>query len=447
MANDPSVTSRRGLLAAGAAGAFALGAAPAAAQTAAALIPNAPEDQSAALQALIDQSGLDDGVVTLPAGSFHVSGLILPRRARLAGVPGATRLVYSGAGFLMTGDELDHVDLSGITFDGGGLEIGSVAQALVRLNGVASLSISRCSFTASAANGLWLERAAGSVEACTITDCAGAGLFATDSAGLSITGNTVTDCGDNGILVFRSSPGEDGTIVSRNRITRIDARSGGSGQNGNGINVFRAGSVSVTDNQIADCRFSAVRGNAAANIRIANNSCLRLGETAIFSEFEFQGAVISGNVVDDAAHGINAVNLDVGGRLASITGNLVRNLRPDAAYLPGEGGFGIGISVEAEAAVSGNVIENAPMAGILIGWGPYMRNVSVTGNVVRAAPKGIIVSVADGAGSTIISGNLLAETPDGAIVAQRWHEVASEDLIDSDDGRFPGLTITGNRAA
>jgi uncharacterized secreted repeat protein (TIGR03808 family) len=447
LADDPTVTSRRGLLAAGAAGALAFGAVPAAAQSAALLIPNAPEDQSAALQSLIDQSALADAIVTLPAGSFRVSGLILPRRVRLAGVHGATRLVYSGAGFLMTGDELDHVDLSGITFDGDGLEIGSVTRALLRLNGVSSLSISRCGFIGSSANGLWLERAAGSVEACTITDCAGAGLFATDSMGLSISGNTVSDCGDNGILVFRSAPGEDGTIVSRNRVARIDARSGGTGQYGNGINVFRAGNVSVTDNQISDCRFSAVRGNGAGNIRIADNSCLRLGETAIFSEFEFQGAVISGNVIDDAGHGINAVNLDVGGRLASITGNLVRNLRPDAAYLPGEGGFGTGISVEAEAAVSGNVIENAPMAGISIGWGPYMRNVSVTGNVVRAAPKGIIVSVVEGAGSAVISGNLLAETPDGAIVAQRWHEVASGDLIDGDDGRFPGLTIIGNRAA
>ena len=44
---------------------------------------------------------------------------------------------------------------------------------------------------------------------------------------------------------------------------------------------------------------------------------------------------------------------------------------------------GIGIAVEADVAVTGNVIEGAPSAGISVGWGAYMRDVSVT-EVVQA---------------------------------------------------------------
>ena len=73
-----------------------------------------------------------------------------------------------------------------------------------------------------------------------------------------------------------------------------------------------------------------------------------------------------------------------------VQGNLIRNLKPKrpAGTAPDDAG-GIGIAVEADASVTGNVIENAPVAGIMVGWGAYMRDVSVTGNVVRDRRLGI----------------------------------------------------------
>ena len=85
---------------------------------------------------------------------------------------------------------------------------------------------------------------------------------------LTITGNTVEDCGNGGILIHRWKKGEDGSIVTGNRITRIGANDGGTGQNGNGINIFRAGGVMVSGNQIADCAFTGVRANSASNVQI-----------------------------------------------------------------------------------------------------------------------------------------------------------------------------------
>src|SRR5690606_35792467 len=104
---------------------------------------------------------------------------------------------------------------------------------------------------------------------------------------------------------------------------RIRADLGGTGQWGNGINVFRAGNVVVAGNMVSDCAFSAIRSNGGSNVQITGNQCLRSGDTAIYSEFVFEGALISANVVDGAANGISIVNFNEGGRLAVCSSNLV----------------------------------------------------------------------------------------------------------------------------
>ena len=73
----------------------------------------------------------------------------------------------------------------------------------------------------------------------------------------------------------------------------------------------------------------------------------------------------------------------------------------------------VGIGVKADAAVTGNIVENAPTAGIALGWDRYLRDVSVTGNVVRKADVGITVSVSQGAGSALIDDNLIADAARG----------------------------------
>ena len=126
--------------------------------------------------------------------------------------------------------------------------------------------------------------------------------------------------------MWRSEAGDDGTLVIDNRIEETAARAGGSGQNGNAINVFRAGNVIVRGNRIAGAAFSAVRGNAASNLQIAGNTCTGLGEVALYAEFGFEGAIIANNTVDGAALGVAVTNFNEGGRLAVVQGNLIRNL-------------------------------------------------------------------------------------------------------------------------
>ncbi|WFR96134.1 TIGR03808 family TAT-translocated repetitive protein [Rhizobium tumorigenes] len=397
------------------------------------------------LQSMIDAAARDKGPVMLPAGNYTASNLTLPDNTRLIGVPGATRIVYGGGGFLMNAADAGRIEISGVVIDGGNLGLAADAGGLLRFNGVGDLLVSNCEITGSAGNGLHLERCGGRIERNRIAGAANAGVYAVQSNALTITGNRVEDCGNGGILVHRWQKGEDGSVISGNRIARIGARDGGTGENGNGINVYYAGNVMVTDNHIADCAFTAVRANSASDVQISDNQCLRSGETAIFCEFEFEGAVVSGNLIDGAANGIAIANFDKGGRLASVTGNVVRNLSLSAPYAQ-DGGFGIGISAEADTLISGNVIENAPLWGIKLGWGPYMRNLVASGNIVRNAPVGCAVSVANGAGSAVISNNLFEAASQGAIVAFLWDKPASADLVTGSTA-YPQLTILGNRLA
>lgn len=233
-------------------------------------------------------------------------------------------------------------------------------------------------------------------------------------------------------------------MVSGNRVARIGARAGGTGQHGNGINLFRADNVLVSGNHVSDCAFSAIRANSASNVTISANQCLRSGETAIYAEFSFEGALIADNLVDGAANGILVVNLDEGGRLSTVSGNIVRNLKRDGPYSHDGAGFGFGIAVEADTVVSANVIEKAPKWGMMLGWGPYLRNVVASANIIRDCPVGIAVSVVEGAGTTLISGNVIGGTADGAILGYRWNDQATGELIDGAAGHTH-LTVEGNR--
>lgn len=402
-------------------------------------------DQSQAFAEMLRKAAESNSQVFLPPGNYVISNLSLPARVRIAGVPGATRIVYGGGGSFLVGENAEHVELVGLVLDGAGQWISGQAQALLELRGVRHLVVDNCRILDSSKTALALERVAGRIERSAISGAADVGIWSIEGAGISITGNTVSDCGNGGILVHRREEAEDGTIVSGNRIERIRASAGGTGQHGNGINAFRAGNVIISGNIVWDCAFSAIRANSASNLQITGNTCLRSGETGLYSEFAFEGAIISGNLVDGAANGISIVNFNEGGRMAVCANNIVRNMSTIGPYPPEKPGFGSGISVEADTTVSGNVVENAPLYGMQLGWGPYLRNVTVTGNIIRKAGTGIAVSVVEGAGPAVISDNIIDGAERGAIIGQRWAEAVTGDLALRGNARYAHLTIEGNQ--
>jgi uncharacterized secreted repeat protein (TIGR03808 family) len=403
------------------------------------------DDQSAALQRAIDQTAAARVPLALGPGTYRAGDLKLPTGAQLVGVRGATRLLLSRGSSLLSASRADHLTLSGLILDGAALPLpdghGLVDFAIGR-----DMRIDDCEILRAGGIAILLAQIEGEVARNTITDAADIGLHSLDAQGLVISGNSIRGSGNGGIRVWQSDKRDDGTLIVDNRHEDTAARAGGSGQNGNAINVFRAGNVIVRGNRIRNAAFSAVRGNAASNIQIAGNSCSGLGEVAIYSEFDFEGAVIANNAVDDAALGISITNFKQGGRLALVHGNLIRNVtrKRQVGTDPGDS-FAIGISVEADTAVTGNVIENAPNAGIALGWGEYLRDVTVTGNIVRQAGYGITVSVAPGAGTAVIADNLIADARRGAIVGMEWNKAVTGDLARDGAGRYAQLAISGNR--
>ena len=406
--------------------------------------PGALDDQSKAFNRMLQAASDGNIPVFLPPGVYVVSNLDLPARVRLTGVPGASRLVYGGDGRFMLAERSEHLELTGLLIDGANRWLGDGVEGLLHARNVRHLVIDNCEVFGSGKNAIKLEGCSGRIERSILTGAADAAIYSVQAGQMQITGNRISDCGNGGILVHRWQPAEDGTIVSGNSLKRIAARNGGTGQFGNGINIFRAGNVIVTNNNIAGCAFSAIRSNSGNNIQISGNTCSDLGETAIYSEFTFEGAVIGNNIVDGAANGISLVNFNNGGRMAACSGNLIRNLRKKGPYPADPPGFGVGISVEADSSVTGNVIEGAPLYGIHIGWGRFMRNVVASANVIRDVGEGIAVSVVEGTGSAVISDNIVAAARNGGIVGHEWTKPVV-DLTTDGTGKFRHLTVERNQ--
>jgi uncharacterized secreted repeat protein (TIGR03808 family) len=406
---------------------------------------NNPGDQSAKLQRAIDRAAQMRAPLMLGPGLYRAGGLKLPAGAQLLGVRGTTRIEFTRGASLFSSEQADNVTLSGLTLEGGGRNLPG-DSGLVHLGKVRALRIVDCNIQHAGGNAIALAECNGEITGSTIISAADNALFCIDSGGMVISRNLIRGSGNGGIRVWQSSKRRDGSIIADNRIEDTAARAGGSGQNGNAINVFRAGNVIVRNNVIHKAAFSAIRGTAASDIQIIGNNCEALDEVAIYCEFEFENAVIANNVVTEAGTGISVTNFKEGGRLAVVHGNLVRHCR---ARIPGTvpNTEGVGISVEADTAVTGNTIEDAETAGIAAGWGEYLRDVTVSGNVVRACGIGVAVSVVKGAGAAVIADNVLSHSKRGAILGMEWRNPVSGDLALAGAARYPQLSIRGNQVS
>jgi uncharacterized secreted repeat protein (TIGR03808 family) len=353
------------------------------------------EAYAAVNQGEVQQKIQNGGRVVLPPGTIVLTEpLQITGPVTLQGVPGQTVLRGTRLKSLIEGKGAKDISIQGLVFDGGDA-------------------------------GLSLEGCSGAVQQNAFRNQTNVGLFSVDARGLDISGNTVSGSGNNGIQVWRSAKGEDGSFVRNNRISNISARDGGSGQNGNGVNVFRAGNVIVSGNRISDCAFSGVRNNGGSNCQIFGNNISRSREVAIYVEFEFEGTVVANNVIEDTGFGISITNFDVGGRMATVSGNIIRRARGSNTEGVKAGG---GIFAEADTVISGNVIEDARDFGIGLGWGDKCRNLLAYGNIIRRTPKGITVSVSLGARQVRLVANTFDEVAT-RIEGRDYDKIATGELI------------------
>src|SRR5712672_19164 len=350
------------------------------------------DDQTPVLQRAIDQAAAARAPLALAPGVYRASDLALPAGAQITGIRGATRLVSSRGRPLFVAPQADQVTLAGLVLDGAGLRLPQGLGLVSLLNG-RGVKIMDCAIMGAGGHGIHLEGIAGEITGTTVSGAADVAIISRDAKGLTIVRNIVR----------------------------------------------------VRGNRIHDCTFSAVRGNSASGIEIIGNACSALGEVALYSEFSFEGAVIANNTVDGAEIGVSVANFNEGGRIAVVQGNIFRNLSPRHGKGEPASTRGIGIYVEADTAVTGNVVENASFAGVIAGWGRFLRDVTITGNVVRSADIGVGVSVVPGAGGAIIANNMISGSRRGAILGMDHIAVVTEDLAKDGAARYAQLAITGNR--
>ena len=399
-------------------------------------------DQSAPFSAALQAAAAQGKALYVPAGVYDLANVSLPPNTALFGHGAPPILQLASGENILNAANARNITLSGLHLRGNGGKDFETITGLFHAEHCADLDISDCHFSHAATQGIHLYASGGHISGNRIGGIYGAGIASLEATGLWITANEIDGCQNIGIYIARDEAGYDGTIVSRNRIRNIRFAEGGNGQNGNAINAFRADNLVISDNVLSDCAFSAVRLNTTRDCQITGNNCSRLEEVAIFSEFGFSGSVVSGNIIDEAAQGIAITNFDENGRLAVCSNNIVRNIWESSPTNPDT--IPVGIGVEADTLVSGNVVENVPGVGIALGWGPYMRDVSATGNITRNCDIGIGVTLAEGAGSALISDNLI-QTHKGelAIAGTLWDETTEPDLIEN-AALYPHLTITGN---
>ena len=311
------------------------------------LAPGGAIDHIAMLQAALDATARSGTPLFLPPGVYSTSRLELKSGTHFLGVPGKSILRYRGGGTILSIDHARDIRIEGLALDGGGHALGQDGSLLGAME-VERLEVSNCRFIGSSGDGLLLRRVSGRVTDCDIGDIRKAAIFSENARRLAISRNSIHDCGDKGILVWGSEPGE--TIVAK-------------------------------------------------------------------------------NIVERAATGITVTKFYRGGQRAVVRGNFVRNL----FFRKCIQSSGNGISVEADAVVSGNVVENAPGFGILVGWIGHLRELTVTNNLIRNAHIGIGVSADRAASAPLITGNLITGTKDGAIRVMNGPTPIGPDLARSSE--------------
>jgi uncharacterized secreted repeat protein (TIGR03808 family) len=405
------------------------------------LNPGTPDDQSGPLQDALLRASAEGRPLFLPPGTYYVQNLQVPSNLVVQGIPGKTVLVAAGAAPVARISGSAHVRFESIGFGAGKSGPEGGESGLLEIETSDHITLSDCAFNGGKASGISIHDAAAEIDTCDFLGHGLAAIFSLDSRGLTVSGNRIAGCGNGGILIWGNATRRGSSTVIGNSITGIGASNGGNGENGNGINVFRCDDVLVANNRIADCAFTAIRLNSTNNVVVSGNLCRNSGEVAIFSEFAFSGSVIADNIVDGAALGISVTNMDQSGQVATVTGNVVRNIREASAVNPDT--RPIGIYAEAETTITGNTVYSVVGTGIRAGNGEFLRNVVIADNVVSAVNTGIGVSVVDKAGPVTITGNTVTATDHG-IVGMQWENVVSDDLV-RDAARYPNVSLSGNR--
>ena len=421
---------------------------------------------------------------------FTANNLLIStsRPFRMFAAPGSVTLKMSVTNsFILKIQSSNNVEISGINFDGSYV-VGAPSPILANPSAVfvrqsARVRFEKCKIFASSKYGILYDACgtvasvpynpygaatvfddiSGSVENCEIHSCFdNAAIGSLSSPGLQVTGNLVRDCKGNGVFVsgydyapVANSPAAGNTTnksyfhgghIKDNIFTDIGVVSATtSGQEGNGVLVWLSNNVTIANNTMRYCKFSAVRINAGTQTTITGNNIYAAGEVAIFIEEPDGGfvpgkhpvgTVVSNNIINQCTVGISHTNFNynnAGMRLAAITGNIIRNAHRSGKF------SGHGILNEGDASISGNLIEYAESTGILLGTNSSSRDMAVVGNMVRSCRWGIGITDSTGSGPILVEGNLIHQNAasSGGVAASALADAIVSMVFDPNNAALP----------
>ncbi|GEO83394.1 MULTISPECIES: TIGR03808 family TAT-translocated repetitive protein [Alphaproteobacteria] len=383
-----------------------------------------------------------------------------------AAVAGAATLRFTGGSYLFQVNGINDVSVSGVVFDGQNTTIGDSSNqaGLVRFRACSGFAFDGCKVTRSTKTGVVaLIGAQGTIADCAIDNCS-VGVLVYNSR-VEVARNRITACSNNGVYVWRepaSGVEYDGSTIIDNIIDDIDTAGGGTGQNGNGIVVYRAVGVKACGNTISNVQYSCIRFNASGAAQILGNHCISARECSVFLEatgpgLNLDGAVIANNIIEQAGSGINVVNLglysDGISRRVTISSNHIRGITKNTISDPGYSptvSIASGILVEGLCVLTGNMIEGAAGFGILLGTNEATYDLLATGNLVHASTTGIGYSNNASAGRISIVGNVVSGATNGSVVpvafnGVSYYRVGSTDLANTADSQVGNVYVGNNR--
>ena len=106
--------------------------------------PGADDRKSKAFARLLADAAAKNMPIFLPPGDYAISNITLPDNTRLTGVPGATRIVYSGDGHLFAAEGAGRIELANLVIDGANRWLGDTVDGLVHFSNVANVIIENC---------------------------------------------------------------------------------------------------------------------------------------------------------------------------------------------------------------------------------------------------------------------------------------------------------------
>lgn len=402
--------------------------------------------RAADLSAQLRDASRRGAAVRLPPGEISMMGLELPDGAVLIGAPGRTVLKLKGLGPLLSANGARRIALESLILEGGAGHLGK-EQGLVDIADVVSFEMRGCVVRNSPERGIRLLRSGGVMAQNVIERAADSALHSLDGLGLDIDGNTVRECGDNGVMVWTTQAGRyEGSRIRNNLIEDIHNRSGGDGQYGNGVSIWGSGSVRVERNRIYRCAYTHVRNNAGHAVSVIGNDCKVCGERSMYAEFGAMNAIFRDNRIEDSGAGIGVANADRGTDGAIVSGNEIVRMReshPDNEFGP-EMLWLTAIEAEKNAQVIGNTIVGPGWIGIAMGG--WRENVRVEGNDISGVDYGIVFATGDGIGDGYILRNRIRDVRKGAIVARAGQDFLPGDMAKPGAKPWPRLEVRGNEA-